>query len=156
MPLLADSLLEWVSKWLEITKMAQNWFPFTCALFKQKTHKVTMCSCVCKLELKIPLLATAPYQHLHMGAAELLMRTTALHQCQHIRGVRFAYTWNLSQKDVDSRDSMCTNNISESLARSPGPCSFWSSHTGFNPQWWPKHLSQRERISTCKATNGPL
>ena len=54
---------------------------------------------------------------------EFLMRTATL-QSQHTWGVWFPYTWNLSQKGVDGRDSMYTNNLSESLARSPEPCSF--------------------------------
>lgn len=130
---------QWQTVFLSKAQDESKWCPSLLCSLEQRTHTLLCISAhVSTSGLWAPLLATAPYQYLHMKAAEFLMRTTALNQCQHPRGVGVAYTWNLSQKGVDSRNSMWTNRIYQSLARSPGPCSFDSSHTGFHPQW---HLS---------------
>lgn len=130
----ADSFLKEGPRWLRMVPF----YPVL-SLNRERIH------CYASVHMWVhqdsePLLATAPCQYLHTKAAEFLMRTTALNPCQHPRGGRLAYTWKLSQKGVESRDSMCTNRIYQSLARSPGPCSLDSSHTGSHPQW---------RLSIC-------
>lgn len=74
-----------------------------------------------------------PYQYIHMRPTKFLMRAPTFNLWTHQRCADGMYR-KPQPKECGCRKSRCTNNVCESLARSPGPQSFGSFYIAFNPQ----------------------